>query len=66
MKIITGLIILSVTIIVDVLVGLAVNELLLAFAVTDPTGFVILIILLLDIVGIIVLGKTIASFFSGL
>jgi len=65
-KIIIGLISLAVVIAVDILVGWALNLLLLQMSVLDPTGYVIVIIVVLDIVGVILLWKEIESFFTSL
>jgi len=65
-KIILGLISLVVVIAVDILVGWVLNLLLLQMSVLDPTGYVIVFIILLNAVGLILLWEEIASFFTSL
>jgi len=65
-KIVLGLISLAVVITFDILLGWVLNTFLLQMSVIDPTGYVILIMIVVDAVGLILLWNTVASFFTSL
>ena len=59
-----NLLLLPVIIILDIIIGLVVNSIFLAFQAIIPMGYLILIIIVIDIVGLISLWDKIQSLFD--